>query len=114
MSGISKDKVEGKQPELSKVLKSVKYAQRVISGIEKRRNGKPNRDKIVDQLVQKERAKTLAKIESEIASAFYKIDTLKHGINGLLCERVIMVDELSTFIEKVNEIREEMLKETSQ
>ena len=106
------DKVhnEAYQPELSKVLKSVKYAQRVIAGIEKRRNGKPLRDQILNEIAEKERAKTLAKIESDIAQALYKIDTLKHGSNGLLCERVIMVDELSTFVEKVNEIKKGMLR----
>ncbi len=105
------DSLTSSDSELTDILKSVRYAQRVIAGIEKRRNGKPNRDQILNDIAANERNKTLAKIDSNISQALYKIGTLRSKTNGLLCERVFEIEELSAFINKVNVIKEKMIQE---
>ena len=103
--------IEASQPELSLVLESVRNAERIISELEFRRNSKPHCDQTLKGIAEKKRLRTLAEIERNITEALFKIDTLRYGTNGLISERIIQVEELSSFVRDVNEIKEKMLKE---
>ena len=110
MDELSNAPQQEHQPNLSQVLKSVANAQRLIIGLAEKRNGNPSRDKLLNRIAEKERARTLAIIERDITDALLKIYSLTYRTNGMLRERVSRVDELSTFIERVSDIKEKMLE----
>ena len=100
---------EACQPEFSQVLESVRNAERIISELEIRRNFKPHCDQTLKGIAEKKRLKTLNEIDRNITEALLKLYDLKYHQNGILPERLIQVEELSAFIEKVSEIKEKMV-----
>ena len=96
------------QPELSQVLESVRNAQRIISELEIRRSFKPHCDQTLKGIAEKKRLETLAEIDRNITESLLKLYDLTYHQNGILPERLIQVEELSAFIEKVSDIKEKI------